>query len=190
MAMSEPILPVTGRIAGIVTTAELRAAGWSATQIRTLVRHGDLYLLGRGVYARGNAARERLSWRGGDRLLAVAAAGALAGPATVISHQSAALLHSIDVLDDQGPVHLTGRPERGRTIRAGIKLHAINLPAHRITNFVGQPVTTPARTVVDIARTLEFRAGVVTADSALHKARHRAGTGGCGVRGRAGGVAA
>jgi hypothetical protein len=31
------------------------------------------------------------------------------------------------------------------------------------------PVTTPARTVVDLARTLSFRAGVVTADSALHR---------------------
>jgi hypothetical protein len=30
------------------------------------------------------------------------------------------------------------------------------------------PVTTPARTVVDLARSLEFRAGVVAADSALN----------------------
>ncbi len=34
---------------------------------------------------------------------------------------------------------------------------------------MGLRVTTPARTVVDLARTLEFRAGVVAADSALHK---------------------
>jgi Transcriptional regulator, AbiEi antitoxin/Protein of unknown function (DUF559) len=169
MVMSTPILPATGRIAGIVTTAELRAVGWSPTQIRTLIRHGDLYPLGRGVYARGDAARERLTWRGGEQLLAVAAAGALAGPGTVVSHQSAACLHSIDVLDDRGPVHVTGRPERGRSIRPGIKLHAISLPTNRITTFVGHAVTTPARTVIDIARTTEFRAGVVTADSALHK---------------------
>jgi hypothetical protein len=31
------------------------------------------------------------------------------------------------------------------------------------------PVTTAARTVVDLARTLSFRAGVVAADSALHR---------------------
>ena len=31
VAMSEPALPATGRIAGIVTTAELLAGGWSDT---------------------------------------------------------------------------------------------------------------------------------------------------------------
>jgi hypothetical protein len=31
------------------------------------------------------------------------------------------------------------------------------------------PVTTPARTVVDLARTMPFKAGVVTADSALYR---------------------
>jgi hypothetical protein len=167
--MSPLILPATGRIAGIVTTAELRAAGWSPTQIRTLLHRGDLHSLGRGVYAEGAAARKRLTWRGGDRLLAIAAASALAGPATIVSHQSAACLHSIDLLDDRGPVHLTGSPERGWTIRAGIKLHAMVVPGDRVTTFVSVPVTTPARTVVDLGRTLEFRAGVVAADSALYK---------------------
>lgn len=169
VAMSEVNLPATGRIAGIMTTPELRAAGWSPTRIKTLIRRGDLYSLGRGVYAPGDAARKRLSWRGGDQLLAIAAAGAVAGPASVISHQSAACLHSMDLLDEPGLVHLTARPERGWTIRPGIKLHAIDLPANRITTFLGLPVTTPARTVIDLARTLEFRAAVVAADSALRK---------------------
>jgi len=41
-------------------------------------------------------------------------------------------------------------------------------PATR-SEVVGLPVTTAARTVVDLARTLEFRVGVVAADSALHQ---------------------
>jgi hypothetical protein len=37
-----------------------------------------------------------------------------------------------------------------------------------VTEVYGLPVTTPARTVDDLARSLEFRPGVVAADSALH----------------------
>jgi hypothetical protein len=43
------------------------------------------------------------------------------------------------------------------------------LSADHVTAFGRLPVTTPARTVVDLARTLSFRAGVVTTDSALHR---------------------
>jgi Transcriptional regulator, AbiEi antitoxin/Protein of unknown function (DUF559) len=167
--MSDPRLPATGRIAGIVTTAELRAAGWSDRHIGTRARRGDLYPLGRGVYADGDGARERICYRGGDRLLAIAAAMAVAAPDAVISHQSAACVHGIDLLDDRGPVHLTATAAANWRGRPGVKLHATTLPASRITTFVRLPVTTPARTVVDLARTLEFRAGVVAADSALRK---------------------
>jgi predicted transcriptional regulator of viral defense system len=167
--MTEPILPMTGRIAGIVRTAELRASGWSDRQIDAAVRRGDLHPLGRGVYADGAAARERLGWRGGDQLLAIAAAMAVAGPGVVVSHQSAAFLHSIDLLDDRGPVNLTATAAANWRGRPGVRLHAAAVPTERITSFVGVPVTTPARTVVDLARTVEFRAGVVAADSALHR---------------------
>jgi predicted transcriptional regulator of viral defense system len=167
--MAEPTLPATHRIAGITTTAELLAAGCSEDQISTLARRGDIYRVSRGVYANGPQARERLTWHGGDKLLAIAAAMAVMGPGVVVSHQSAAFLHSIDLLDDRGPVHLTATAAATWRGRPGVKLHAMAVPAGRITTFVGIPVTTPARTVVDLARTLEFRAGVVTADSALHR---------------------
>jgi hypothetical protein len=63
---------------------------------------------------------------------------------------------------------LTCPPERGRRGRAGIQRYAAALPAEHLTAVMGLPVTTAARTVVDLARTLGFRAGVVAADSALH----------------------
>jgi hypothetical protein len=40
-----------------------------------------------------------------------------------------------------------------------------------VTVREGIPVTTVARTVVDLARTMSFRSGVVVADSALHEAK-------------------
>jgi hypothetical protein len=48
-------------------------------------------------------------------------------------------------------------------------VHSAQLPDEHVTVEHGMRVTTVARTVTDIARTAEFRAGVVTADSALHQ---------------------
>jgi hypothetical protein len=168
--MSALELPETRRIAGIVTTGELLAAGLSDRRIRTLVRCGDLYQVGHGVYADGAKARDMLKLRDGRQLLDLAGAVAAVWPQAIVSHQSAAYLHSIDLL--ARPDHaasLTYPPRRGGTVRAGVRLHAATVPATQITSVVGLSVTTPARTVVDLARTLEFRAGVVTADSALHR---------------------
>jgi hypothetical protein len=43
------------------------------------------------------------------------------------------------------------------------------LPSSHVALRNKVPVTTPARTVVDLARTMPFKAGVVTADSALFR---------------------
>jgi hypothetical protein len=106
----------------------------------------------------------------GRQLLELAAAVAAVGPAVVASHESAAYLHSIALLGrPDRTVSLTYPPMRRGLVRAGVKLHAATVPPDQITRVVGLRVTTPARTVVDLARTLEFRAGVVATDSALHK---------------------
>jgi len=168
--MSALKLPETGRIAGIVTTSELVTAGLSDRQIRCLVRLGDLHLVARGVYADGAKARDMLELRGGRQLLELAATVAAVGPRAIVSHESAAYLHTIDLLAwPDGAASLTYPPLRTGRPRAGVRLHAATVPPEQITSVVGLRVTTPGRTVVDLARTLEFRAGVVAADSALHK---------------------
>src|SRR5215472_7030072 len=96
--MSAPKLSETRRIAGIVTTAELVAGGASACRIRTLVKRGDLHQVGRGVYADGAKAHEMLTLADGRQLLELAAAVAAVGPSVIVSHESAAYLHSIDLL--------------------------------------------------------------------------------------------
>jgi hypothetical protein len=167
--MTDSVVPRTGRVAGILTTAELAAVGFSADRIRTLTRRGDLYQVGRGVYADGEQARDLLAFADGPQLLHLAAAVAVTGQGTVVSHESAAYLYSIDLLSGQDAAALTCPPQRGRNARAGLRLHTATLPGDQVTAAGRLPVTTPARTVVDLARTLSFRAGVVTADSALHR---------------------
>jgi Protein of unknown function (DUF559)/Transcriptional regulator, AbiEi antitoxin len=152
-----------------VTTAELTTAGCSGARIRALTRRGDLYQVRRGVYANGPRAREVLAIADGRQLLQLAAAVAVTGTGAVVSHESAAYLYSIDLLATPDAATLTCSPGRGWTARFGVRLHAMTLPAEHVTTMIRMPVTTPARTVVDLARTLSFNAGVVTADSALHR---------------------
>jgi len=168
-AMTDLVMPQTGRVAGIVTTAELTAAGFSDARIATLTRRGDLYQVRRGVYANGRRAREILPIADGKQLLQLGAAIAVAGPGAVVSHESAAYLYSIDLLSTPDVATLTCSPGRGWTDRSAVRFHAMTLPAEHVTTMIRMPVTTPARTVVDLARTVSFRAGVVTADSALRK---------------------
>jgi very-short-patch-repair endonuclease len=66
-------------------------------------------------------------------------------------------------------VTLTVPPGRDLHRRSGIHLYAIDLPTSHVATRQGLPVTTAARTVIDLARTRDFRAGVVAADSALFK---------------------
>ncbi len=131
--------------------------------------------VGRGVYARAAPAAEAAGDPAGEHALRVAAALALVGPEAVGSHRSAAVIHGLDLLGrhQAGPVAVT-RP-RGcggsRTARPGIRLHTAALPAGQVVGRRGVRVTSVARTVVDLARTSSFRAGVVVADSALHERR-------------------
>jgi predicted transcriptional regulator of viral defense system len=160
----------SARIAGIVTTAELVAAGWQVDQIRASTRRGDLMAIRRGVYADGDHARKLLTFRDGEQLLAVGAAAARHGDRAVVSHQSAAYLHKIGLVGRQdSAVHLTRPPGAGWRGAAGVRQHCAALPAEHVTRHLGLSVTTAARTVVDLARALPFRAGVVAADSALHQ---------------------
>ena len=56
-SMSAPKLPETRRIAGIATTAELVAEGFSDRRIKTLVGRGDLYQTPRGGWGSSSAGQ-------------------------------------------------------------------------------------------------------------------------------------
>jgi hypothetical protein len=101
----------------------------------------------------------------------VAAALAVSGQGAVASHHSAALIHALELLGRQPSetVALTRPPGTAgcRTGGPGIRLHIGALPAGHAIIRRGLPVTSVARTVVDLARASSVQAGVVAADSAL-----------------------
>jgi hypothetical protein len=172
-AMSAPQLPSSDRFAGITTTAELSAAGLSPAKIRTLVRHGELTPVCREAYARAElAAAARSAGPRGERMLSTAAAIAVASKHVFASHYDAAIVHGLNLLDPPPADVITlSRPHwspGSKTGRPGTVTHRVELPASHVRIRDGIPVTSVARTVVDLARTLPFRSGVVVADSAQH----------------------
>jgi predicted transcriptional regulator of viral defense system len=168
--MNEPELPDSGRLASISTTAELLNGGLTETRISSLVRHGILTPILRGVYARAESAALVASGQNGDRLLRCAAVVASCGVDAVVSFQDAAVIHDIALLERLPSAVAVTRPVSAgsKTGRPGVLLHGASMPDAHIAIRNGIPVTTVARTVVDLARTMPFKAGVVTADSALH----------------------
>jgi very-short-patch-repair endonuclease len=167
--MDDAGLPGSGRLAGIVTPAELLASGMPRWRLRSLVRSGALVHLSRGVYARpvpvAGLAREPV----GQHAIR-AAASLLTFPRAVASHHTAACIHGIDLLGKlPAGVAVTRSPgvAGSRSARSGVILHNAALPAGQVTVWRGVPVTSVARTVVDLARASSFQSGVVVTDSAL-----------------------
>jgi hypothetical protein len=159
------------RFAGIITTARLREAGVSPAQIRRLVRRGALSPVGHGTYVRASLAAKAESSRVGEHALQLASALAAGAPGTVGSHRSAAIIHGLDLLGRRsaGVVVVTRPPGACPRGREGVRVHVAALPAGHVTVRGGIRVTSVPRTVVDLARTSPFQAGVVVADSALRR---------------------
>jgi predicted transcriptional regulator of viral defense system len=101
-----------------------------------------------------------------------AGTGTRAAAGIAASHQSAAIIHGLDLLTqpDHAVLTLTRNPHgsRSRSDRAAAIVHIADLPPDQVTVQHGVPVTTIARTIVDLARTLPLTDGVVLADVALH----------------------
>lgn len=140
------------------------ARGWSDDELAALTRAGSLTRLRRGAYVDGRLPETAVARH---RLLVHATLAALRRPAAV-SHQSAAVLLGLPLWGvPLREVHIT-RPspaasESSRTLRC----HVGALDAEDCAEVDGVQVTSPARTVLDLARTVGFASAVVTADAAL-----------------------
>lgn len=157
-------LPVTG----LVSRAELLARGYTDDEVRRLRLRGELTTLRPGAYL--DADDDRLQDPTARHGLAVRAVLPRLGSGAVVSHISAAVLHRLPVwavpLD---LVHVTrDRQSGGRRSRC-LHLHAAALDADEVVLIDGVWVTSLARTIADLARTLPFAQAVVIADAALHR---------------------
>jgi len=149
----------------VLLRSTLVASGMSDDELARLVRRRELVPLQRGAYLPRPAADEDHR----HRALVTATAAGLRTPGTV-SHVSAALLHGLplwQVVHER--VHVIRRPPAAGSGSARVHLHVARLPDHEVSVAGGIAVTDVTRTVVDVARSVPFESGVVTADAALHR---------------------
>lgn len=134
---------------GVVSLAELRDCGLTNRAISVRARQGRLHRIHRGVYAVGHLGLPRE----GVFLAAVKACGAEA----VLSHFSAAAHWGLIDWDGRRPEVTV--PGAGRPAHPGLLVHRSRTLLPRDVLSAGAiPVTSPTRTLVDIAARLDYRA--------------------------------
>ena len=148
---------------GRTTNELIRGEGVAPGELRAACRDGHLERIRRGSYA----ARTDLDALARHRRL-IAATFPLLAEGSVLSHTSAAVLHGLPVRDD--------RLDRVWVTRAGdghgrhgpvVHLRRASLLRDDLDAVDGLPVTSLARTVMDLARELTLDWGVVGLDAAL-----------------------
>jgi hypothetical protein len=128
---------------GVVSLAQLQALGLGGRAVQLRAQTGRLRRLYRGVYAIGGAALPRE----GRGLAAVLACG----DGAVLSHTSAAVHWGLLTYDPPQP-HVTAPASKAGA--PGIRLHRTrSLDARDTTTHRGIPITTLARTLLDLAAT-------------------------------------
>ena len=131
------------RQGGVVSVAQLHAAGLREGAIRNRALRGQLIRLHRGVYAVGHSQLTPLGWR----WAAVLACG---GPGwAALSHRSAAA--AWDLLPSPAQFDVSTLANARSTAR--IRVHR-GLQVEDVTAIDGLPLTTVARTLVDLTAIL------------------------------------
>jgi predicted transcriptional regulator of viral defense system len=142
---------------GVVTLPQLGAIGLTASAVRSRVARGRLHRVHRGVYAVGRPGLTR----DGRAMAAVLTYG----PDAVLSHRSAACLWGLR-RDNRAGIDVS-LPRRSVRPRAGIDAHrATTLTAADVTVHDGIPVTTVARTLVDLGDVANRRAVEIAVEQA------------------------
>jgi very-short-patch-repair endonuclease len=135
---------------GVVARRQLEAIGLGRGAVAHRVSAGRLHRVHRGVYAVGHSVLTV----NGRRMAAVLAAG----PGAVLSHASAAALWEIRP-SAAARIDVSVRSNGGRGKRPGLRIHRTpTLRDNEVTQHQAIRVTTPARTLLDLASSLPGRA--------------------------------
>lgn len=141
-SVDEAIAALAARQQGVVGRRQLLDRGIDGKAIDRRVASGRLLVLHRGVYAVGHQSLRREGW-----WWAAVLAG---GPGTVLSHFTAAALWNL--LSGRSVIHISVPGRTGRLRLEGAIAHRPrSLPADEVDEHGTLPVTTVARTLVDLA---------------------------------------
>jgi hypothetical protein len=142
--LSRVVAELAARQWGVLSRAQLRGLGASPAAIDLWVRRSRLHVVYRGVYALGHTSLKVE----GRRLAAVLACG----QGAVLSHRSAAAHWGL-LATEQTRIDVTA--PRSRDGVPGIRLHTSrSLDARDTASHEGIPITSVARTLLDLAATV------------------------------------
>jgi very-short-patch-repair endonuclease len=151
------IAELAARQHGVVARNQLLALGVGARAIEHRLAHGRLHPIHRGVFAVGHPVRTPdATW---------VAAALAAGPDAVLSHRSAAAIWAMRQSSRLVVEVITPRKLR----RPRVQAHRIVLPDDEVTIERGIPVTTPARTLFDLAAVVSHQ----QLEAAFNEAEYR-----------------
>lgn len=154
-------------VSNLILRSAALAGGGTDDELAKLRRHGILRSLQRGAYM-PSVALDPLDQRQRHRMKIRATLAGLRRPA-VISHASAAILHGIPLWSvPLGLVHVTRRPPASSDRSSRLRVHVARLSDDEVCEIDGMSVTTVARTLLDLGRSVPFESAVVSADFALH----------------------
>jgi len=161
-----PAIALALRQGLVLTRNDLRAVGVPPPTTRRLVRRGTWTVPRRGVVCPLPAAATGPSGAGPE---IAASAAALVWPGTLMAFASAAAVHGLPLLSPPGPPALTADHYRRALSREDVRLHISALVSEDEDHWFGAPITSIARTVVDLSRERGVADGLVAADAALHE---------------------
>lgn len=154
---------------GLVTRRQAVAAGYTERELRTLTKAGGTWVVvRRGVYM------ERTTWDllpayGGEMAARDHAAHLVMVRTHLMSHDSAARAHGLPLLRPQHDlVHVTRPGVGGGRTEHGVK-HHIGKALPEVVSVADLPVTSLARTSLDLAREHGFAQGLGACDAAMRR---------------------
>jgi hypothetical protein len=148
-ACDERLAAIAAGQGGLFQWRQARSVGFTISQIRTRVRRGAWIVVRRGVLV--DAAVMSAS---PPHLLACAARWLELPNDVAVGHASAGVLHRLPQVEvPAAPTFVVARERRGAFSHA----QPAGLPAAHLTTIRGIPVTSPARTLVDLLRAAENR---------------------------------
>lgn len=153
---------------GLVRRPQLLEAGLAGGEIDRLVRAGRLRPLRRGVY---RLDQDGVVSAATAHVLRARAAAPIVADDSAFGHVTAALALRLPVwgipLDR---LHLVReRSGGGGRVRRGTHVHRAPLPDGDVVEWQGLRLTSPARTMADLARSVSAERALVTVDAALHE---------------------
>jgi very-short-patch-repair endonuclease/predicted transcriptional regulator of viral defense system len=156
------IAALAAKQCGVVSARQLHVAGFDGSAIHRRVHAGRLHRVHRGVYLVGHA----VAADGAAEMAALLSSG----DGSVVSHRSSALLWRLSANESwRTPVEVTV-PGRDPGVKPGIRAYRVRaLDRRDVRRVRGVPVTSPARTLLDLAGILPLE----VVESAFAEARVR-----------------